>query len=66
MEGCPHCAEAKRLIKSGKIKCNFNLVDCDKNPSLADKYEIDRAPWAVVNGKKMSFHEAVKYCERKK
>ena len=42
---------------NGKYKLSFTEIDCDKNPNLADKYNIDSYPTIIllVDGKKYIF-----------
>ena len=65
-DGCPHCADAKTMLKekidSGRIK----VLDVSKDKSaleLADKYHINAVPMIIVNDKATNIGEA---CELKR
>lgn len=63
-KNCPHCREALKEIK--KSCCDYELIDVDKHPDIADRYEIWSIPTSVLeNGKKVHTLTAFENCKCK-
>jgi len=59
VDWCPHCVSAKphfkKLMKHRKInnnKIKYHLIDCEKNPKLAEEAGITGYPTFILNDAK--------------
>jgi len=59
VDWCPHCVNAKphfkKLMNHKKInnhKIKYHMIDCEKNPKLAEQANIDGYPTLILNDHK--------------
>lgn len=60
-EGCPHCAEAKELLKDKIESGRIRILDVSKDNDaleLAKKYNVEAVPTVIVNDKITNIGEA--------
>jgi len=61
---CPYCEEAIKKLK--KKNCDFELIDVDENPEIADKYDVWSLPTSILeDGTKIHSLLAVEKCKCK-
>ena len=60
---CPHCKKA--LEEISKSCCDYEIIDVDKNPEIADKHCVLLVPTAITeDGRKIHAMEALQECQR--
>jgi thioredoxin-like negative regulator of GroEL len=51
------------VIKKNKLECNLEIIDVEKNPELADKYNVKAVPWVIdEDGKDMDGEVFARKC----